>query len=154
NRALEVSAPVISVEEEIKRKNLSIEPAGEQGDIWNAGIYRLKYRSPSEVYDARVNLRGRHQITNALTAIEIAEQLRIRGFEIARKAVIDGLEQVRWPGRLEMIRLCESSVPLLLDGAHNAAGAAVLRDFLRDNFSDKTITLIFGAMADKAIAEM
>jgi dihydrofolate synthase/folylpolyglutamate synthase len=43
---------------------------------------------------------------------------------------------------------------LLLDGAHNVEGARVLRDFLSQHFSARPITLIFGAMADKAIDEM
>jgi dihydrofolate synthase/folylpolyglutamate synthase len=67
---------------------------------------------------------------------------------------MDCLSETECPGRLEIIQMSKSSAPLLLDGAHNAAGATVLRDFLVEHFSSRPITLIFGAMADKAIAEM
>ncbi|MCI0666030.1 MAG: hypothetical protein L0220_33665, partial [Acidobacteria bacterium] len=46
------------------------------------------------------------------------------------------------------------SAPILLDGAHNPGGIRALRDFLSEHFARIPITLIFGAMADKAIEEM
>ena len=101
-----------------------------------------------------MGLRGRHQITNALVAIHIAEQLQIAGFDIPSAAIVEGLNKTEWPGRLEMIRPSPSQAPLLLDGAHNAAGARALRDFLDEHFHLIPITIIFGAMADKAIGEM
>jgi len=64
------------------------------------------------------------------------------------------LNNAEWPGRLEMIRPSPSQAPLLLDGAHNAAGARALRDFLDEHFRSTPITIIFGVMADKAIGEM
>jgi dihydrofolate synthase/folylpolyglutamate synthase len=120
----------------------------------NIGRYRFRYRTSSGEYDARLNLRGRHQITNALVAIHIAEQVQIAGFDIPSPAIVAGLGNVEWPGRLEMIRVSPSQAPLLLDGAHNEAGARALRDFLDEHFRSTPITLVFGAMADKAIAEM
>ncbi|MGH9937589.1 MAG: bifunctional folylpolyglutamate synthase/dihydrofolate synthase [Blastocatellia bacterium] len=120
----------------------------------NIGRYRFRYRASRDEYAARLSLRGRHQITNALTAIHIAEQLRIAGFDIPRAAVVEGLGNAEWPGRLEMIRASPSQAPLLLDGAHNADGARALRDFLDEHFHSTPITILFGAMADKAIGEM
>lgn len=120
----------------------------------NIGRYDFRYQTPRDEYGAHLSLRGRHQITNALTAIHIAEQLRSAGFDVPSPAIVEGLSKAEWPGRLEMIHLSQSQAPLLLDGAHNEAGARVLRDFLDEHFSSATITIIFGAMADKAINEM
>ncbi|MGH9768117.1 MAG: bifunctional folylpolyglutamate synthase/dihydrofolate synthase [Blastocatellia bacterium] len=120
----------------------------------NIGRYRFRYRTPRDEYAAQLSLRGRHQITNALVAIHIAEQLRIAGFDIPQAAIIEGLNNAEWPGRLEMIRQPSSQAPLLLDGAHNAAGARALRGFLDEHFRSVPITILFGAMADKAIGEM
>jgi dihydrofolate synthase/folylpolyglutamate synthase len=117
----------------------------------NIGRYRFRYRTSRGEYDARLNLRGRHQITNAVVAIHIAEQLQIAGFDISPPAVVEGLGKAEWPGRLELIRLSQSQAPLLLDGAHNAAGARALRDFLDEHSRSNPITILFGAMADKAI---
>ena len=95
-------------------------------------------------------LRGRHQADNAVAAIETAELLNESGFAIPREAIIKGLHDVSWPGRLEWI---EDRPNILLDGAHNAAGARALREYL-DEFWHVPITLVFGAMNDKDIDGM
>lgn len=105
-------------------------------------------------YDVRLNLRGRHQVTNALTAIQIGKALKEAGWEITDSEIKYGLENVQWPGRLEMLRPFETAPSLLLDGAHNPAGVKALRNYLLEGFPGVPITLIFGAMSDKAIAEM
>ncbi|MCI0660749.1 MAG: bifunctional folylpolyglutamate synthase/dihydrofolate synthase [Acidobacteria bacterium] len=105
-------------------------------------------------YDVHLNLRGRHQVTNASTAIRIIDLLKEMGWGIADSEIKYGLEKVQWPGRLELVRPFESAASLLLDGAHNPAGVNVLRDYLTENFDATPITLIFGVMSDKAIEEM
>lgn len=95
-------------------------------------------------------LRGRHQADNAAAAIEAAEVLRDCGFWIPREAVIKGLREVSWPGRLELI---DDRPFILLDGAHNPSGARALRAYL-DEFWESPITLVFGAMNDKDIDRM
>jgi dihydrofolate synthase/folylpolyglutamate synthase len=95
-------------------------------------------------------LRGRHQADNAAAAIEAAELLDDLGFPITREAVIKGLRQVNWPGRLELV---DDRPFVLLDGAHNPAGARALRAHL-DEFWRVPITLLFGAMNDKDIDHM
>lgn len=123
-------------------------------DPENIGRYRFRYRTPHGEYTAQLGLRGRHQIANAVTAIHIAEQLQRAGFDIPSSAILEGLSNAEWPGRLEMIRISPSQAPLLLDGAHNADGAHALRDFLDEHFHSTPITILFGAAADKAIGEM
>src|SRR5262249_40588051 len=92
--------------------------------------------------------------TNAIVAIHIAEQLRVAGFDIPRAAIVEGLNNAEWPGRLEMIRVSPSQAPLLLDGAHNIDGAQALRDFLDEHFRSTPITILFGELADKPTSEM
>jgi dihydrofolate synthase/folylpolyglutamate synthase len=95
-------------------------------------------------------LRGRHQITNAATAIAIAEALRTKGFQISREAILNGLKSTKHPGRLE---LWPGEPQMLFDGAHNPAAARALRKYL-DEFVSAPVTMIFGAMRDKALSEM
>src|SRR6185436_3592404 len=83
-------------------------------------------------------------------AIEAAEILSELGFSIPREAIIKGLRKVQWPGRLEFI---DDRPPLLLDGAHNAAGARIVRAYL-DEFWRGPVTLVFAAMGDKDIDAM
>lgn len=98
----------------------------------------------------KLNLRGRHQIENASVAIRLADALRDRGFSISDEQIGSGLAIVQHPGRLELI---PSTPAFLLDGAHNPAGAAALRDYL-DEFDHGPLTLIFGAMRDKKLDQI
>ncbi len=100
---------------------------------------------------ACLSLRGRHQLTNAAVAVALAEELRAAGFNISRAHIIEGLETAAHAGRLEQDA---SHMPrILFDGAHNAAGARALRAYL-DEFVRAPVTLIFGAMRDKPLAEI
>ena len=92
-------------------------------------------------------LRGRHQLENAAVAIHLAELLRETGLNIPDAAIVRGLETVQHPGRLELI---PHQPPFLIDGAHNPAGAESLRTYL-DEFAERPLTLVFGAMRDKQL---
>lgn len=92
-----------------------------------------------------LSLPGRHQVQNAAAAIETADLLRAAGVEIPIDAVLRGLREVEWPGRLELL---QGRPRMLLDGAHNPDGARCLRSYL-DEFCGGPVTLVFGAMADK-----
>jgi len=100
--------------------------------------------------NVRLGLRGRHQITNVAIAIGLAEALGERGFTISHEMIVKGNENVRYPGRLE---IWAGKPPILFDGAHNPAAARVLRNYL-DEFVKEPITMIFGAMRDKALNEI
>ena len=117
------------------------------------GRLRVSFRTQHDYYkDVLLGLRGRHQLTNASLAISLAEALRDEhGFSISREAIKEGLETAHHPGRLDL--LPEERPALLLDGAHNAAGARALRGFFEE-FINERVTLIFGAMRDKQLDEM
>ena len=117
----------------------------------DAGRLRADFETSEDRYEhVHLALRGRHQLTNAAVAIVVAEQLRERGFDISREAIIEGLEGATHAGRLE---LWPGTPALLFDGAHNAAGAEALRRYL-DEFVEAPVTLIFGAMREKNLAEI
>lgn len=97
-----------------------------------------------------LGLRGRHQIPNASTAAALAESLADHGFAISPEAIVRGIKNARHPGRLE---LWSGPQQILFDGAHNPAAARALRDYL-DEFVQSPITIIFGAMRDKALEDM
>ena len=115
------------------------------------GRYRVTFETDHGRYEnVLIGLRGRHQIQNAALAIQVAESLRQRGFQISEASIAEGIEKATYPGRLE---LHEGSPAVLLDGAHNPAAAQVLREYL-DEFVARPITLVFGAMRDKRLDEM
>ncbi len=109
-----------------------------------------KFVEPSRYENISIGLRGRHQTTNAATAIALTEALREKGFAISREAILKGVESARHPGRLE---LWAGPPRILFDGAHNPAAARALRDYL-DEFAVQPTTMIFSAMRDKALNEM
>jgi dihydrofolate synthase/folylpolyglutamate synthase len=108
------------------------------------------YRGPAQRLDGLTcPLLGRHQLANAAAVLSAVEQARARGLSIPVEAVRRGLADVRWEGRLEVIR---SRPRILVDGAHNAAGAAALADFLEGERAAGRIgrlVVVFGILADK-----
>lgn len=116
------------------------------------GRLRVTFETDADRYeDVRLSLRGRHQATNAAVALALAEVLREeQNFPFTRGGIVEGLETATHAGRLEL----QAGEPsLLFDGAHNAAGALALRDYL-DEFVRVPVTLIFGAMRDKELGEI
>ena len=92
------------------------------------------------------SLPGRHQIENAAAAI-----LACRALDVPLTAIQAGLQEVRWPGRLEFL---SRDPDLVLDGAHNPAGAAALAAYIREFCSGRPVWMVYGAMRDKAIEEV
>jgi dihydrofolate synthase / folylpolyglutamate synthase len=112
-----------------------------------------KFVEPGRYENISIGLRGRHQVENVSTAIALAEALRERGFAITREAIIHGVETATHPGRLEQWEALDGLPQILFDGAHNPAAALALRYYL-DEFITQPITMIFGAMRDKALPGM
>ena len=102
----------------------------------------------------RVGLRGRHQAANVAVADALLDALAAAGIAVVSDAARrSGYAAARWPGRLELLTIDGRDV--LLDGAHNPAGAAALAaalDDLRPFLGDGRLTLLTASMADKDVA--
>jgi dihydrofolate synthase/folylpolyglutamate synthase len=103
--------------------------------------------------EVRVGLRGRHQAANVAVADAILDAIDAAGIATAGDdARRRGYATAVWPGRLELLTL--DGVDVLLDGAHNPAGAAALAqaiDDLRPHLMPGPLTLVMAAMADKDV---
>jgi dihydrofolate synthase/folylpolyglutamate synthase len=105
--------------------------------------------------ETRISLRGRHQADNAAVADAVLDALATAGIAtVAAAARRAGYATAEWPGRLELLRVDGRDV--LLDGAHNPAGAAALASALDDlrpflTGPDVPLTLVHGSMADKDV---
>jgi dihydrofolate synthase/folylpolyglutamate synthase len=73
-------------------------------------------------------LPGEHQKTNAALALATVEALQSE-IPVSKADIRTGLETVNWPGRLQLVTL-PNGQRILLDGAHNVAGAKALREAL------------------------
>jgi dihydrofolate synthase/folylpolyglutamate synthase len=99
-------------------------------------------------------LAGRHQLRNLALAITAAEELNNFGFDISAENVEQGIRSTHWPARFQVIPPEDGFPEIVLDVAHNPAGAWALRSALSTFYEDRPLTFIFGAMRDKAIREI
>jgi dihydrofolate synthase/folylpolyglutamate synthase len=101
-------------------------------------------------------LAGRHQLRNLALAIATAEELAQFGFKITPKQIEQGIRETRWAGRFQVLPRSDATHQreMVLDVAHNPAGAWALRSALSEAFPGRELTLIFAAMRDKAVQEM
>jgi dihydrofolate synthase/folylpolyglutamate synthase len=116
----------------------------EDGDFDYEGINR-------KLWGIHLNLKGGHQVINATTALGAMEVLEELGYRVSTEAMVDGLKEVDWPGRLQMV---SSSPRVLLDGAHNPAGVLALKESLKSDFQYRHLILLVGIMKDKDVRSM
>jgi dihydrofolate synthase/folylpolyglutamate synthase len=133
-RALELDAPVTH-SASLRIENLKIDRFGSR--------FRLV---SDEAIEIECPLAGAHQVENARTAA--AAMLK---FGLSAPAIAAGIARTKWPGRLERIR---SNPDVILDGAHNPAGAKALAAYIREFFSGQPVRIVYGAMRDKAVDEV
>jgi dihydrofolate synthase/folylpolyglutamate synthase len=99
-------------------------------------------------------LAGRHQLRNLALAITAAEELNHCGFRVTTRDIEQGIRSTQWPARFQVFSGEEGTPEIVIDVAHNPAGAWALRSALSTFYADRPITFVFGAMRDKAIHEI
>jgi dihydrofolate synthase/folylpolyglutamate synthase len=129
-------------------------PASESFAAESAGLPHNQYAL--EVLGQQITidspLAGRHQLRNIALAIASAVELNQSfGYRVSPQHIADGVANTVWPGRFHVI---PGRPEIVLDVAHNPAGAWALRSALSSRYNGAPLTIIFGAMRDKAIAEI
>src|SRR5262249_30460542 len=159
-----------------KRLNADAETRAEIAEGTGYPVARYPLQVMGKQILVETPLVGRHQLRNVALAIAAVEELADQGFPVTAESVEPGIRDTRWPGRFQVVRdanphptktafesapsLSKGGVPsglpldFVLDVAHNPAGAWALRSTLSSCHEDRNITLVFGAMRDKAIGEM
>jgi len=99
----------------------------------------------------RLPLLGAYQLYNAAVVLETVAVLTRRGWPLTLETAARGLEQARWPGRMELAR---RSPDVLLDGGHNPQCMDALARALEELYPGKKIVFLTGVMADKDWAGM
>ena len=117
------------------------------------------YRYPLAVLGSEIlvesKLTGRHQLRNIALAIASAVELNEQGLsEITANSIERGIRETRWPGRFQVIPARNGWPEIVIDVAHNPAGAWALRSALSERYEGRRLIFVFGAMRDKAISEM
>lgn len=109
---------------------------------------RIDVTTPERTYPGLRPLRGAHQAANLVVALRLLEAARRAGVPVDLGAIGRGINEVSWPGRLQWVA---GRPRLLLDGAHNPAGARALASYLSDV---GPFVLLFGVMRDKDVVSM
>ena len=111
---------------------------------------QLSLETPVRRYDrVRLALQGRHQAANAVTTVRLLEGLVHHGIEVSAHAIVSGLSNAAWPGRLEWITLPSGRV--LLDAAHNPSSAQALAEYLAET-RNTPVPFVLAVMRDKDVA--
>jgi dihydrofolate synthase/folylpolyglutamate synthase len=138
------SAPLIRVGQDITYRSLSSKKGFQSIEIkGRLGSYRIE-----------LPLLGGFQRENAAVAVGILEVLMEKGYGVTPQSIADGLKQVRWPGRFQVIR---TRPDIVIDGAHNPQSAhqlsIALCDYLKDRPQGRK-TLVIGMSSDKDIGKV
>lgn len=124
------------------------------GAIWcsypaDITVLRCDIHSTAFLYEGQgytLAMPGRYQLQNAVTALHTLQALRERGWKIDVSAAVHGLASARMQGRLERLR---ENPLVLLDGAHNAAGADALCSTIDKMLKTKRLHVVMGMVSDK-----
>jgi len=104
-----------------------------------------------DIEQIKIKLPGIHQVKNCITAIEAIKIIAKSGYNISKENIINGIENTKWPGRLELL----SKKPMVLcDGAHNPHAAIALREYIKNTYKDKSIIYVLGVMKKKQYEKM
>ena len=119
----------------------------------------IRYRYPLQVMGRQISVEsplvGRHQLRNVALAIAAAEELNKKGLRGIHADTIErGIRETKWPGRFQVMPAKNGWPEIVLDVAHNPAGAWALRSALSERYEEGPLVFVFGAMRDKAISEM
>jgi dihydrofolate synthase/folylpolyglutamate synthase len=110
--------------------------------VMSARRSRFRLCGPAGSWDVVCPLAGEHQVENARVAAIALAQLGVSPA---------GIAGTQWPARLEQV---SERPEIVIDGAHNPAGARALAGYIRRFYAGRRIWMIYGALRDKAVAEM
>ena len=136
-----------------------VSPASSQYLVPSTQNNASRYQYPLQVMGKEIlvetPLVGRHQLRNVALAVAAAEELGKQGHAgITPESIERGIRGTHWPGRFQVLASRADRPEIVLDVAHNPAGAWALRSALSERYDNRPVIFVFGAMRDKAISEM
>jgi len=135
---LEACAKTYSILYEVKEEDVAVKHCDLTGCTFDF----------KEMKDMFVPLCGTYQPFNAAVAITAAKALAAKGWKITEESIREGIANVRWLGRFEVMR---REPPVILDGSHNPHGISATVKTLKEQFGDRKVIFVTGVMADKDV---
>ena len=122
-------------------EGLTLRSHGLEGQVFDCGSRK----------GLELPLLGDHQLHNAAVVLSVCDRLMARGWNISEENIRDGIREVSWPGRFDIMR----RDPLfIIDGGHNPQCIEALVKNIRDYLADRKIIVLTGVLADKDYADM
>ena len=119
---------------------------------WGPQGGRFRLETPRRVYaDLHTSLLGLHQVQNAAVAVTLIDALAEAGFAVGEEAVRKGLAEAEWPGRFELF---QGKPMILLDGAHNPAGARAFAASFKDLFPGRRPVFVVAVTGEKELRDV
>ena len=142
-------APLVSVKEQLSWRETGI----------SALRQTFQIKSSLDKYDLEMPLLGEYQLENAATAIATMETLAAGAYmvneKLSKKCIGQGLRNVRWPARLEVLPgNSDSECQIVVDGAHNPYSVSRLVEALPKYFQYDRVFLVFGALGGHSARDM
>lgn len=120
-------------------------------------LHRVSHGLEGQVFDCgnrkglHLPLLGEHQLHNAAVVLSVADSLIEIGWKITEENIRDGLRDVSWPGRFDIV----GHDPLfIIDGGHNPQCIEALAQNIQDYLKDRKVIALTGVLADKDYADM
>jgi dihydrofolate synthase/folylpolyglutamate synthase len=143
---------ILVMREKCRQMNAPLFLAGKDIRGRKSGPGRFNYKGFNRTLTGLApGLIGDHQIRNATLALGAAELLCKNGINITEKGMRTGIQEVRWPGRMEIVRRAPT---IVLDGAHNPEAWLAMKKSLNKYFTCRKLFMVIGVMQDKDIARM
>jgi dihydrofolate synthase/folylpolyglutamate synthase len=143
------------IEKVCGKRGVRLVKAGEDvmWEIKEFGIdsQKFHFKGLNRDYDLHISLAGEHQVENAAVAVVAAELLADLGAKIMPEDIIRGLAELKWYGRLQVLR---REPWLVVDVAHNTDSMEKLSVALKKHFKYNKLTFILGFSSDKDIKGM
>ena len=129
----------------VSQYDMHISKYSPKGQTFNLSINDKSY------VGLKTSLLGEYQILNIKTSIQAIEALKYRGIYIKDEYIYKGVENAKWPGRIEVMG---ENPKIVLDGAHNVQGMAELKKAILKYFKYDKIILVIGVLRDKEYEKM
>lgn len=146
------TAGVEAVFEEVcAQKNVSLKKADFEGlELVSHGLEGQVFHCGNRK-NIQLPLLGDHQLHNAAVVLSIADTLIEKGWNISEENIYDGIREVSWPGRFDIMR----HDPLfIIDGGHNPQCIEALVKNIQDYLAGRKVIVLTGVLADKDYADM
>ena len=139
----EKGVKLVSVAESVSWQKVGHTFEGQNFDVQTSG---------RKTYHLWTPLLGGHQLENSCTALAAVEALMDKGHKVSDKSIRKGIKEVRWPGRLQVLK--HNGKTVVVDGAHNPYSVRMLVEGIKDYFQFKNVIALFGVLGGHNLDEM